>query len=45
MGLHSYPVLIAADILALDADEMPAGADQVQHLDRREPRPAVFAEL
>jgi tryptophanyl-tRNA synthetase len=33
MGLFSYPVLMAADILALDADEVPVGADQVQHLE------------
>jgi tryptophanyl-tRNA synthetase len=32
MGLYSYPVLMAADILALDADEVPVGADQAQHL-------------
>jgi tryptophanyl-tRNA synthetase len=33
MGLFSYPVLMAADILALDADEVPVGADQAQHLE------------
>ena len=33
MGLYSYPVLMAADILALDADEVPVGADQAQHLE------------
>jgi tryptophanyl-tRNA synthetase len=27
MGLYGYPVLMAADILALDADEVPVGAD------------------
>jgi tryptophanyl-tRNA synthetase len=32
-GLYSYPVLMAADILALDADEVPVGADQAQHLE------------
>jgi tryptophanyl-tRNA synthetase len=33
MGLYSYPVLMAADILALAADEVPVGADQAQHLE------------
>jgi tryptophanyl-tRNA synthetase len=33
LGLYGYPVLMAADILALDADEVPVGADQSQHLE------------
>ncbi len=33
MGLFGYPVLMAADVLALDADEVPVGADQAQHLE------------
>ena len=33
MGLYSYPVLMAADILAFDADEVPVGQDQAQHLE------------
>ena len=33
MGLYSYPLLMAADILAIDADEVPVGADQAQHLE------------
>jgi tryptophanyl-tRNA synthetase len=33
MGLYGYPVLMAADILALGADEVPVGADQAQHLE------------
>lgn len=33
MGVYSYPVLMAADILALDADEVPVGPDQAQHLE------------
>jgi tryptophanyl-tRNA synthetase len=32
-GLYGYPILMAADILALDADEVPVGADQAQHLE------------
>jgi tryptophanyl-tRNA synthetase len=33
MGLYGYPVLMATDIVALDADEVPVGADQAQHLE------------
>jgi tryptophanyl-tRNA synthetase len=33
MGLYGYPILMAADILALDADEVPVGNDQAQHLE------------
>ena len=33
MGLFTYPVLMAADILAIRADEVPVGADQAQHLE------------
>ena len=32
-GLFTYPVLMAADILAMGADEVPVGADQAQHLE------------
>jgi tryptophanyl-tRNA synthetase len=33
LGLFSYPVLMAADILALEADLVPVGEDQKQHLE------------
>jgi len=33
IGLYSYPVLQAADILAVDADWVPVGQDQVQHIE------------
>lgn len=33
LGLFSYPVLQAADILLYDATHVPIGADQVQHLE------------
>lgn len=33
MGLFSYPVLMAADILMFKADDVPVGKDQVQHLE------------
>jgi tryptophanyl-tRNA synthetase len=32
-GLFTYPVLMAADILLYDADFVPVGKDQVQHLE------------
>lgn len=32
-GLFNYPVLMAADILAFDADVVPVGLDQKQHLE------------
>lgn len=33
MGLFNYPVLMAADILMFNADLVPVGKDQVQHLE------------
>ena len=33
LGLFSYPVLMAADILLYQADLVPVGADQKQHLE------------
>lgn len=33
LGLFSYPVLMAADILILDTDVVPVGKDQQQHLE------------
>jgi tryptophanyl-tRNA synthetase len=33
VGLFTYPVLMAADILIYDADIVPVGADQVQHIE------------
>ena len=32
-GLFTYPVLMAADILAYDSDVVPVGSDQVQHIE------------
>jgi len=32
-GLFTYPVLMAADILAQDSDLVPVGKDQVQHVE------------
>ncbi len=33
MGLYSYPVLMAADILMFNAHRVPVGKDQVQHVE------------
>lgn len=33
MGLYSYPILMAADILMFNAHKVPVGADQIQHLE------------
>jgi tryptophanyl-tRNA synthetase len=33
MGLFSYPVLMAADILMFNAHRVPVGKDQVQHIE------------
>ncbi|WP_367155323.1 tryptophan--tRNA ligase [Methylomonas sp. HYX-M1] len=33
MGLFSYPVLMAADILMFKAQQVPVGKDQIQHIE------------
>jgi tryptophanyl-tRNA synthetase len=33
MGLYGYPVLMAADILLFDANFVPVGTDQAQHIE------------
>ena len=33
VGLYSYPILMAADILLYDASHVPVGEDQKQHLE------------
>ena len=33
MGLYTYPILMAADILAMRADIVPVGIDQKQHIE------------
>jgi tryptophanyl-tRNA synthetase len=33
MGLFTYPVLMASDILLFDSDVVPVGKDQVQHVE------------
>src|SRR5690554_2966364 len=33
MGLYSYPILMAADILMFNANKVPVGKDQIQHIE------------
>lgn len=33
MGLYTYPILMAADILIADANIVPVGKDQIQHVE------------
>ena len=33
MGLFSYPILMAADILMFKANKVPVGKDQIQHIE------------
>ena len=33
MGLYNYPVLMAVDILIMEADVVPVGRDQLQHVE------------
>lgn len=33
MGLFAYPILMAADILIFNANQVPVGKDQVQHIE------------
>lgn len=33
MGLYTYPILMAADILVMNADLIPVGHDQTQHIE------------
>ena len=44
-GLLTYPVLQAADILAVDAQVVPVGADQVQHIEFARDMAASFNHL
>lgn len=44
-GLLTYPVLQAADILLYDADLVPVGADQVQHIELARDVAQRFNEL
>jgi tryptophanyl-tRNA synthetase len=44
VGLFTYPILQAADILAVDAEVVPVGRDQVQHLELARDMAARFNE-
>jgi tryptophanyl-tRNA synthetase len=44
VGLFTYPILQAADILAVDADVVPVGRDQVQHIELTRDLAARFNE-
>jgi tryptophanyl-tRNA synthetase len=42
VGLFTYPVLMAADILAYRSDVVPVGADQVQHIEMTQDMAEAF---
>lgn len=42
MGLFSYPVLMAADILLFNANFVPVGKDQIQHIEMARDIAATF---
>lgn len=42
VGLFTYPILMAADILAYDSDVVPVGKDQVQHVEMAQDMAASF---
>ncbi len=44
-GLFMYPVLMAADILLFNADKVPVGRDQVQHIEMARDIAARFNHL
>ena len=45
MGLFSYPILMAADILMFDSTHVPVGPDQIQHLEMTRDIAARFNHL
>ncbi|MCK5837257.1 MAG: tryptophan--tRNA ligase, partial [Desulfobacula sp.] len=45
MGLFSYPILMAADILMFNAGKVPVGKDQIQHLEMTRDIAARFNHL
>ncbi len=45
MGLYSYPILMAADILMFNAHKVPVGRDQVQHIEMARDVAARFNHL
>ncbi len=45
VGLFTYPILMAADILAYDAEIVPVGKDQQQHVEMAQDMGASFNHL
>ena len=45
VGLFTYPVLMAADILAYDSNVVPVGKDQLQHVEMAQDMAASFNHL
>lgn len=45
MGLFDYPVLMAADILLYDADVVPVGSDQKQHVEMTQEIARIFNNM
>jgi tryptophanyl-tRNA synthetase len=45
MGLFCYPILMAADILMFNADQVPVGRDQIQHMEMARDIAARFNHL
>lgn len=45
MGLYTYPILMAADILIAQADIVPVGKDQVQHIEMARDMAGTFNHL
>ena len=45
MGLYSYPILMAADILMFNAHKVPVGRDQIQHIEMARDVAARFNHL
>ena len=45
VGLFTYPILMAADILAYDADVVPVGQDQRQHVEMAQDMAASFNHI
>lgn len=42
VGLFTYPILMAADILAFDPDFVPVGKDQIQHVEMTQDMAGYF---
>jgi tryptophanyl-tRNA synthetase len=45
VGLFTYPVLMAADILAYDSNVVPVGKDQIQHVEMARDMAGHFNEI